>query len=342
MTPSDTTAKRKPEPRRRDDDIAAAILACGRDERPALQALFKLTGPRLYGVALQAAQNRAEAEQSVVQAYLAAFNEAQTFEPGKGDAMSWLEGLLARHLPGLTGPAKPGSAKVVEPPAELWQKLDIALGLKRLDRHIKPGVAAQARGRDPMPNANDRSIDRQLRFWRTLAAIAVIGFVAAAATATTLGLRGSSDSLGAAPAAPAPDSAAAAPAASAREVVPPASRRLAILRPAAAGRLWRVEETAGALAITPVPPLAVADAVLGDRMLVLWVRAGDRPARRLGRLEPDATTTLSLPADLAGDTLELVVSLEAGLSELGDGEPGDGPAGTTLFSGRLVSGRIGP
>jgi anti-sigma-K factor RskA len=330
MTPGDTTATRRPEPRRRDDDIAAAILACGRDERAALRTLFELTGSRLYGLALTAAQDRAEAEQAVVQAYLAAFNEAGTFAPDQDDAMGWLQGLLAQQLPRLTDLPKTGSVKLVEPPAELWQKLDIALGLKRLDRHIKPGVATQSRGRDPMPNAHDRSIERQLRFWRVSATVAGIGFVAAAAAATALGMRGTGDGLAAPTTAAVPAGMATAPAVSDREIVPAGSRRVAILQPAAGGRFWRVDETAGAMALTALPPFSDPDAALGDRVLVLWVAAGDRPARRLSRLEAAATTTVILPAELIGDPLDLIVSLEAGGSE-----SGDGPAGPVLFSGRL-------
>jgi anti-sigma-K factor RskA len=350
MTPSNTSAKSQIEQQRREDDVAGLIVACGRDERPALQGLYKLTSARLYGLALKAAGDRHEADQALAQSYLAIFNKAGGFDPERDDATAWLVALLARHLPQVARLDKAAAVKPVQPPPELWQKLDIGLGLQRLDRHIKPGVATQPRGRDPMPNAHDRRSERRLRFWRVTGVASFLAFAVAMAAIVGLGLQGSSWGFLALPSGNQPDApqvatlqvaalpAPALGAAPATVATTGSSRWLAILQPAAGSRVWRVEHEAGALAVTAMPAFALEPDQqpsldgAGLQVLALWAVAGPGGGLHyLGDLDPAATTSLALPAALDDAALELFVSLEAG-----KGESGAQPSGPLLFAGGRV------
>jgi anti-sigma-K factor RskA len=342
MTPSNAFAKSQMEHQQREDDVAALIAACGRDERPALQALYKLTSARLYGLALKAAGDRHEADQALAQSYLAIFNEAGGFEPERDDATAWLVAMLARQLPQVARLDKAAAVKPVQPPPELWQKLDIGLGLQRLDRHIKPGVATQPRGRDPMPNAHDRRSERRLRFWRVTGVASFLAFAVAMAAIVGLALQGGLTGRGAPPSAAQPGAlqAAMAPAPalgapSATVAATGSSRWLAILQPATGSRVWRVEHETGALAVTAMPPFALEPdqqpsiGGAGVQVLALWAVSGPNGSlRHLGNLDPAATTSLALPAELDAATLEFVISLEAARPV-----PGSGPSGPRLFAG---------
>ena len=353
MTPSETIVQGNPAPIGHADELESLIAACGRDERPALEALFKLTAPMLYGLAIAATSSRGEAEQALVQTYLAVFAEAGQFDSPAIEPTAWLRGMLGRHLPAM--PEAERSIAVsgvpVEPPAELWQKLDIALGLKRLDRHIKPGVATQARGRDPMPNAYDRRIERQLRFWRVTGVSSFLAFALAAAFIGAVAWQGG-------PLNPLESNAASLAEASA--AVPSAEpARLAILRATDEGRVWRVDLEGDTLRVRSLPPFTRPD---GGRpgALALWMVKGmatgtemeappatgdgldaepgagaERALVRLADLDPAATTGITLPdglaaADLEEGSIEFVISLEP----IGAATAAV-PNGPVLFSGRL-------
>jgi hypothetical protein len=345
MTPSEPREQRTPPPSGRADDLASLIAACGRDERPALEALYKLTAPGLYGVATAATASRADADQALVQTYLKAFAEAGQFDRAAGDPASWLAGILARHLPAGGNRLEPAAngAPPVEPPAALWQKLDIALGLERLDRHIKPGIATQARGRDPMPNAYDRRIERQLRFWRVTGVASFVGLALAVAFIGAVLLQGG-------PLDPLEPGATTLTAA--RAAVPAAEpSQLAILRATEAGRVWRVDRVGEMLRVRSLPPF---DPIASGRpgVLALWGVIGpatstglaaepsagpeaERSLVRLADLDPATTTGITLPsalsaADLTDHGLELIISLEPS-----GGAATAGPTGPILFSGRL-------
>lgn len=354
MTPNEMIEHANPPPVGDADGLAALITACGRDERPALKALYKLTASALYGRAIAATNSRAQAEQALVQTYLAVFAEAELFDASTSDPAAWLQAMLDRHLPAMPGPthASAAAAAPVEPPAELWQKLDIALGLKRLDRHIKPGVATQPRGRDPMPDAHDRRIERQLRIWRVTGVSSLLAFALATAVIAGMTLKGgpldSSESNAASLA-----EASAAIAASAAAIEP---SRLAILRATEEGRVWRVDLEGPTLRVRALPPFTRTDNGGRQGVLALWAgiepatkpnvttgagrdgepgAAENNPLLRLADLDPATSNTIALPDDLAAADLEdggiaFVISLEpSGV------EPAAAPAGPVLFSGRL-------
>ncbi len=355
MTPSETIEQRNPPPVGHADELASLIDACARDERPALEALFKLTAPMLYGLAIAATDGRGQAEQALVQTYLAVFAEAEQFDTAAMEPTTWLRGMLGRHLPSMPEGTRAGaiSAAPVEPPAELWQKLDIALGLKRLDRHIKPGVATQPRGRDPMPNAYDRRIERQLRFWRVTGVTSFLAFALAAALIGAVALQGGPLNPLASNAASLVEAGAAVPSGE--------PTRLAILRAAGEGRVWRVDLEGQTLRVRSLPPFTRADSGGRPGVLALWLitdkamgaaveaaapaASGDpdiepgtevgRSLLRLADLDPATTNGITLPdelaaADLEEGGIELVISLEPL-----DAATATAPTGPVLFSGRL-------
>lgn len=356
MTPSETTEQRNPSSPAPNRELASLIEACSRDERPALKALYELTAPRLYGRAIAATNSREDADQALLQTYLAVFTEAEQFDSAKGNARTWLDGILGRHLPPSTRGrrARGNAGKPVEPSAELWQKLDIALGLQRLDRHIKPGIATQPRGRDPMPNAYDRRIERQLRLWRVtgIASFSAL-LLALASLAAMMVQRPAFD----------PVPASAAGLADPPAAVMPAERaRPAILRAADQGRVWRVDVEADGLRVRSLPPFA-ADLHSGrPGVLALWVKLDPAPdvsmapvlvvegepmpepaaaldpapaMVRLADLDPTTSTGIPFPdgfdaVDLAAAGIEFVISLEPR-----GGSAATAPTGPVLFAGRF-------
>lgn len=295
-----------------EDAIEEQLLACARDERPALESLYQLTASRVHALAVAGSATPEAAEQALIQTYLDAFAEAGSFRPGEHDAAAWLDAILARHVPNLHL-VTPGA--FTDPPPELWQRLDIAIGLKRLGRHIRPGVATMERGRDPMPNELESTATRKLAFWR-VTALGALALIAAAITVLAVpALRESAAGL-LATALPGTLVASAAPA-----------PRATILRPGGESRVWRLALDGGGLGIEAFPAFARE----GKGSLVLWAlpETGEKPVR-LGPLDPEATTRLDLPDGLAAAALGFVITLEPE-----DGAVDGVPTGRTLFSGRL-------
>lgn len=360
MTPSDSTAKHSKSARGRKTELARLIEACGRDERPALEQLYVLTAPTLFALAKRAAKARGAAEQALLQAYLAIFEDAGRFDAAKDDPAAWLRDVLIRHLPSPPPASKSSSIEPVAPPAELWQRLDIALGLKRLDKHIKPGIATQERGRDPMPNAADRRVDWQIRFWRATSGVALVALTAsigllallltqtgrldpwARSTPSSAALN-SPESIAAQAAAAVPRPAATSqPAAethtaeqgeatAAAAAANPEAPRRAILQPSDESRLWHVVLDGNDLQVNAMPPFTTPAEAAGTNVLTLWAVADNGAAmHRLAELDPAKTTKAALPDEVDAKGLGFVVSLEPR-----DGPVADRPRGPVLFAGQL-------
>lgn len=315
MISDDMTVKRKAAPKRPGPELGALLDAGVADDRQAMEALYRAAAPLLYGRA-QAAVAGAKVETSaadaaLVAAFLEIFATAKERDPGAASAEAWLAAVLDRHLP--PGAELPkGTIRPVQPPPEVWQRLDIAIGLKRLDRHVKPGVATMARGRDPMPNEMRSARDKALRFWRR-------GAIGAGAVALTLALVLLGDRL--LPEAVDTPAEAAVPA-------EPDYDRAALLQPLRPGRVWRVGLSGDRLSVTPLPPLVLGD----DRVLRLWAMPDpDGSPEALGSLKSDGTTTLELPAELLVDGLGLGVSVESA-----EAPPLALPTAPFLFYGRLL------
>jgi anti-sigma-K factor RskA len=310
MASDSMTAKRKPAAKRPGAELGTLLDAGVADDRQAMEALYRAAAPGLYGRARAAVEGPA-ADAALVAAFLEIFATAKERDTAARPA-AWLAAVLDRHLP--TGATPPKAAVApVQPPPEVWQRLDIAIGLKRLDRHVKPGVATMARGRDPMPNEMREEQDRALRRWR-------LGAVAAGSVALALALVLLGDRL-LPPAVDTPAEAAPAPVALEHD-------RVGLLQPLAPGRVWRVGLAGNQLSVTPVPPLVLTD----DRVLRLWAMPDpDGSPQALGSLDAGRTTTLELPEEYQADGLGLGVSVESA-----EAPPMALPTAPFLFYGRLL------
>lgn len=327
MTPSDSTVKRSRPAAGRKNELVRLIQACGRDERPALEQLYKLTAPTLFALARHATKERGAAEQALLRAYLAIFEDAGSFDPARDDPAAWLRDVLLRHLPSLPATSKSSTIEPANPPAELWQRLDIALGLKRLDRHIKPGIATQERGRDPMPNAADRYVERQIRFWRATSGVALVALAASIGLlALLLSQSGRLDPW----AEPTVELAGVgAGARVAQPLMAAPTPRQAILQPSDDSRLWHVVLDGSDLTVDAMPPFTAP--APAEHELTLWVVADDgNSLHRLAALDPATTTSASLPDHLDAEGLGFLVSLEPT-----DRPAADQPQGPVLFAGQL-------
>ena len=78
-------------------DYADALARCARGEHAALQQLYQQEGAKLLGVALRIVKDRGMAEDIVHDACLNIWQRADSFDPQKGAACTWIFS-IARHL----------------------------------------------------------------------------------------------------------------------------------------------------------------------------------------------------------------------------------------------------
>jgi RNA polymerase sigma factor (sigma-70 family) len=68
----------------------ALLQACAGGDKTALHSLYKETAPQLFGLAVRILRNRELAEEIVQDSFVLLWNNAHTFDPGRGSAMAWL------------------------------------------------------------------------------------------------------------------------------------------------------------------------------------------------------------------------------------------------------------
>ncbi len=122
-------------------DYEAAVLACARGERFALQSLYQREGRWLCGVAQRIVGDRARAEDVLHDAFVQVWRSAATYQPALGSARGWLY-TIVRHT-ALRAARRAARLEVVEPD-ELNRLADDAqtegvdtgrgLDIERLDR----------------------------------------------------------------------------------------------------------------------------------------------------------------------------------------------------------------
>jgi RNA polymerase sigma-70 factor (ECF subfamily) len=78
-------------------DYEAALHACARGERSALQRLYEYESPRLLGVVQRIVNDRARAEDIVHDAFIKIWSGAAGFDATRGSARGWMF-TVARHL----------------------------------------------------------------------------------------------------------------------------------------------------------------------------------------------------------------------------------------------------
>ncbi|UYG01215.1 MULTISPECIES: sigma-70 family RNA polymerase sigma factor [unclassified Halomonas] len=78
-------------------DVAETLRRCTNGEQEALHALYRQEGARMLGVVLRIVKDRGMAEDIVHDAFLSIWQRADTFDPQKGAARTWIYS-IARHL----------------------------------------------------------------------------------------------------------------------------------------------------------------------------------------------------------------------------------------------------
>ncbi len=71
-----------------------ALGQCARGDRAALRTIYDSEAPRMLGVAMRLLRRRALAEEAVHDTFLQVWRKADSFDPARGDARSWLYAIL--------------------------------------------------------------------------------------------------------------------------------------------------------------------------------------------------------------------------------------------------------
>ena len=75
-------------------DLNRALSLCAGGDRSALRVVYDSEAPRMLGVAMRLLRRRALAEEAVHDTFLQIWRKADSFDPMKGDARSWLYAIL--------------------------------------------------------------------------------------------------------------------------------------------------------------------------------------------------------------------------------------------------------
>lgn len=77
-------------------ELARLLGAMGGGDRDAAQALYRLIGSRIYGIARRILRDASLAEDAAHQAFLKIWKNAHRFDAAKGKASTWIT-IVARH-----------------------------------------------------------------------------------------------------------------------------------------------------------------------------------------------------------------------------------------------------
>ncbi len=75
-------------------DLKHALRGCARGDRTALRAIYDSEAPRMLGVAMRLLRRRALAEEAVHDTFLQVWKKADSFDPARGEARSWIYAIL--------------------------------------------------------------------------------------------------------------------------------------------------------------------------------------------------------------------------------------------------------
>lgn len=71
--------------------LLAALLACsGEGNELAFTRLYRVTSPRVFGLALHILSDPADAEEATVETYAAIWRHARSYDPGQGSPIAWI------------------------------------------------------------------------------------------------------------------------------------------------------------------------------------------------------------------------------------------------------------
>ena len=76
---------------RQDSELLPALIArCALGDPAAFTSLYRATAPKLYGVALRLLKREAWAEEALQEGYIKIWQNAGSFDPGRGSPMTWM------------------------------------------------------------------------------------------------------------------------------------------------------------------------------------------------------------------------------------------------------------
>lgn len=88
ITPDMTESPDADEARRAQLNLALQRVAQG--DQPAFEALYRLSSSRIFAVIVRMVHDRSEAEDLLQEVYTTAWRRADSFDPSRGSAMTWL------------------------------------------------------------------------------------------------------------------------------------------------------------------------------------------------------------------------------------------------------------
>lgn len=72
------------------EELAELLAASSRQDQRAFAELYRRTSSRLFGVCVRMLRDRAEAEEVLQEVFISVWRRADTFDPGKASAITWL------------------------------------------------------------------------------------------------------------------------------------------------------------------------------------------------------------------------------------------------------------
>ncbi|HEY7386121.1 MAG TPA: sigma-70 family RNA polymerase sigma factor, partial [Beijerinckiaceae bacterium] len=129
-------------------ELDDALRRCAKGDRKALRAIYDAEGPRMLGVATRILRRRSLAEEAVHDAFVQIWQQAETFDPSRGRARTWLYAVLRhRALNILRGEVRTDLVDDFEPmnltseeedPEQVMLRLSDASALRRCLAHLEP------------------------------------------------------------------------------------------------------------------------------------------------------------------------------------------------------------
>jgi RNA polymerase sigma factor (sigma-70 family) len=78
------------------DDLDSMLSAAALRDRVAFETLYRRTSPKIFAICIKLLRDRPEAEDTLQDVYVTAWNQAATFNPQLSSAITWL-GTIARN-----------------------------------------------------------------------------------------------------------------------------------------------------------------------------------------------------------------------------------------------------
>ena len=129
--------------RRDDHDL---IAACAEGDEQALGLLYDRFGKVAYGLALRVVRDRDLAEDAVQEAFLTVWRQAESFDPSRGKASTWIFTLVHRRAVDLVRrqsrfSALPDQLEAMTPQTLVAESVDEDVELREARRNVRAALA---------------------------------------------------------------------------------------------------------------------------------------------------------------------------------------------------------